>query len=367
MSESPIVKVDVGLGALAEPANRLIDALADAVGGMFAPWQVRRMGQAHADANVVQARADAESELIRARTEVSIQERAASRSLAEAITHQANFENILAKAIQQLDPHHASPERMDIDWITNFFDKTRIVSDEEIQNLWAKILAEEANRPGSFSRKTINLMSNLDRRHAETFRTLCDFIWKINDRPTIIDVDITDHFYNDRGINHESMSDLFELGLVSRYILGFDSSANMIRGREPVLSIENKAAIAEYANHRVELTFPDGDRNYLWVGNWKLTQSGTELFRLCEIEPVDGFFECIVQLWEEQEQFNVTHLSNEDVDNRPRHRQSVGVSILGMFDEIHDSVPESTWDNVPTDGAINYKHYLYGWPKVETE
>ena len=46
---------------------------------------------------------------------------------------------------------------------------------------------------------------------------------------------------------------------------------------------------------------------------------------------------------------------------------SVGTSILEMFDKIHGSVPESAWDNLPTDGAINYKHYQYGWPKVEAE
>lgn len=38
-------------------------------------------------------------------------------------------------------------------------------------------------------------------------------------------------------------------------------------------------------------------------------------------------------------------------------------SVLRMIREIHESTPESAWDNVPTDGARNYKHYLYGWPK----
>ena len=46
---------------------------------------------------------------------------------------------------------------------------------------------------------------------------------------------------------------------------------------------------------------------------------------------------------------------------------SASSSILGMFDEIHASVPDSVWDRVPRDGAMNYKHYLYGWPKVEGE
>lgn len=34
---------------------------------------------------------------------------------------------------------------------------------------------------------------------------------------------------------------------------------------------------------------------------------------------------------------------------------------------IGKSAPEGTWDDVPTDGSINYKHYLYGHPKREVE
>ncbi len=40
-------------------------------------------------------------------------------------------------------------------------------------------------------------------------------------------------------------------------------------------------------------------------------------------------------------------------------------SILEMFERLRSSVPPDTWDNLPTDGAKNYKHYLYGHPKVE--
>ena len=38
-------------------------------------------------------------------------------------------------------------------------------------------------------------------------------------------------------------------------------------------------------------------------------------------------------------------------------------SFLEMVDRIHRSVPASAYDNLPTDGAKNYKHYLYGFPK----
>ena len=40
-------------------------------------------------------------------------------------------------------------------------------------------------------------------------------------------------------------------------------------------------------------------------------------------------------------------------------------SLVEMFDRLRKSVPPEAWEDMPTDGAKNYKHYLYGHPKVE--
>lgn len=40
-------------------------------------------------------------------------------------------------------------------------------------------------------------------------------------------------------------------------------------------------------------------------------------------------------------------------------------SILDIFDAIHRSMPEGAFDDLPTDGGRNYKHYLYSWPKED--
>ena len=39
---------------------------------------------------------------------------------------------------------------------------------------------------------------------------------------------------------------------------------------------------------------------------------------------------------------------------------STGQSILKMFEKIHKSAPEGTWDDVPTDLAKNWHDYKYG-------
>ena len=44
---------------------------------------------------------------------------------------------------------------------------------------------------------------------------------------------------------------------------------------------------------------------------------------------------------------------------------SAAGSVLEMFDRLRNSAPSNVWEGMPTDGAKNYKHYLYGAPKVE--
>lgn len=45
--------------------------------------------------------------------------------------------------------------------------------------------------------------------------------------------------------------------------------------------------------------------------------------------------------------------------------ETAAESILDMFERLHRKHPPETRGDAPTDGAKNYKHYLYGHPKVE--
>ena len=63
------------------------------------------------------------------------------------------------------------------DWMANFFDKCRIISDEEMQGLWAKVLSGEANAPGSYSKRTVNFLASMDKEDAALFTALCGFAW----------------------------------------------------------------------------------------------------------------------------------------------------------------------------------------------
>lgn len=153
----------INIGELSKPAVVLIEKISDAIGGCFKPYQIRRIAQA-----------EAEAEKIKEITKIEItelQKRALSRFILEEAKKQNNIENITRKAINNVS-EDAHPQEIEDDWITNFFDKSRLISDEEMQKLWAKLLAGEANSPGKYSKRTINIMSSLERSDAQLFKSL---------------------------------------------------------------------------------------------------------------------------------------------------------------------------------------------------
>jgi hypothetical protein len=272
MTDTPLANI----GDLTKPATVLIEKISEAVGGIFKPYQVVRV-----------AKAEAEAERIRAEAQLQItdlQRRAMYRFLQEEAQKQANIEGITQRALPLLN-EEAAPENVANDWITNFFDKSRIVSDEDMQQLWSRILAGEANAPGTFARRTVNLLADLDKHDAELFTRLCGFGWMIgNVVPLVFDVQTA--IYNDQGITFNSLGHLDSLGLIQ-----FDNLAGFRRLRLP------KRARVFFYGRPVDLTFPKETDNELNLGHVLLTRAGQELGPVCGATPVEGFFEFVYDTW----------------------------------------------------------------------
>ncbi len=60
----------------------------------------------------------------------------------------------------------------DFDWFMRFFDAVSVISDEEVQKLWARIMSEETTHKGSFSLRTLETLRNLSRNEAVEFQKL---------------------------------------------------------------------------------------------------------------------------------------------------------------------------------------------------
>jgi hypothetical protein len=285
----------VNIGELSKPATALIEKVSDAIGGIFKPWQIRRVAQA-----------EAEAEKIRAVSEIAItklQRRALQRFLTEEAKKQNNIEAITAKALPQVD-QNAKPQNMEDDWITNFFDKCRLISDDEMQILWSRVLAGEANSPGSYTKRTINFLGSLDKNDAVLFQTLCGFSWFIgNILPLIYDVDT--EIYNGVGINFNSLKHLDEIGLLS-----FESLAGYRR-----LHLPKKIGIA-YFGELVTIEFKNEKDNLIETGHVILSKTGQELAPICGARPVPGFFDYVLEKWKSQSDLIVT-VPSHTVEQEP--------------------------------------------------
>ena len=261
---------------LTKPATVLIKKISNAVGTLWEPSQIRRVAQAKADAALTLAKNEIEID--------EVKRRAAQRFVEEETRDQLNMESIGGKAIPNLNPD-APTEDVDDDWIVNFFDKCRIVSDNDMQDLWSRVLAGEANSPGSFSRKTVNLMADLDKASAQLFVSLCRFGWRIGDVFCPLIFDFAEEIYRKSGISLFSVGQLNSIGLVQIGSLGFQATE------------QPKEVVVTYHDRSVRLTFPKEAGNSLKVGEVLFTPSGKQLAQIVESPPFDGFFEFVYDRW----------------------------------------------------------------------
>jgi hypothetical protein len=195
----------VNLGELTKPATVLIEKISEAIGGIFRPYQIRRIAEAEAQASSIKAISQIEI--------TELQRRALYRFFSEEAKKQQNIESITAKALPEL-AEAATPERVEDDWITNFFDKCRLISDEEMQMLWSRVLAGEASSPGRYSKRTVSILSSLDKSDAALFTKLCSFTWDMGEFVPVV-FDAQDTIYTGAGINFVTLKHLDEIGLIS--------------------------------------------------------------------------------------------------------------------------------------------------------
>jgi hypothetical protein len=266
----------VNLGELSKPATVLIEKISEAVGGVFKPYQVVRVAKAEAEADKIRAAAAIEVE--------DLHRRALHRFLLEEGSKQENMEAITSKALPMLSDG-AKPEELEKDWITNFFDKCRLISDQEMQTLWSRVLAGEAGSPGTFSKRTINFLGSLDKADAATFTSLCSFCWMVGGLTALV-FKIDDAIYKDKGINFGSLTQLDAIGLVR-----FDNLAGFRRIGLP------KKFPAFYYGRPLELEFPSETNNEIETGHVLLTKLGTELATICGSSANPDFFEYVTRKW----------------------------------------------------------------------
>lgn len=193
--------------AVAGVANNFLDKVGNAIGYFDIAMINKSVKAAHK--SII--------EEITERKDINLIERAAIISNYKTIIKQhKNKVNITEKAIKLLDVN-INPKLVDNDWIDYFYDKSKYSSNEEMQNIWAQILAGNFNKPNSVARSVIHTVSIIDEKCAKTFSQLLNFIVEDIDNKelvVLIPYDSNDQYFTDIGLNYTKLFELEKFGLI---------------------------------------------------------------------------------------------------------------------------------------------------------
>lgn len=96
--------------------------------------------------------------------------------IGQELKKQENLEAIIEKAIleiSQIADEKINDQKVNESWMLHFIDGSKFASEEEVKNLWAKILAGEVSKPGTYSIKTLKILETMDKNDAELFVNVC--------------------------------------------------------------------------------------------------------------------------------------------------------------------------------------------------
>ncbi len=218
--------------------NKLLDYTASGVGAvagpMLANWRASKEGTARltsarfdADVRRIEAESRAQSLVIISKAQAKARQsidttiesgRGVVEITPEEITQSiefqgrkrlANIASVVEDAADELGDKDVSDHEPDPDWTARFFNDVQDVSSEDMQKIWARLLAGEVESPGRTSLRTLDTLQNMTKRDAEMFRDMCDFVIR-NDFM----------FYNDlvkgfEALNYSKLLHLQDCGLIN--------------------------------------------------------------------------------------------------------------------------------------------------------
>ena len=211
-----------------------------------------------------------------------------------------NLLQIVRLAIPQLK-EGARPDLLSDDWGANFREKARTYSDPDMAQLWAQLLAGEANKPGSYSRKTVNVLADMETKDARLFKSLSGYrllpvnimpdsipstvpvFVRVPGPPCLVVLDDRHPMYTAKGINFNSLARLEWLGLM-RYV-----SFGWVRNHG-----NDKFAVYEHGDGQLFLA---SDKP-IDFGKAEYLPAGAELSELCvPLESPSGFVDYLTEIW----------------------------------------------------------------------
>lgn len=139
-----------------------------------------------------------------------LRKRAGYRLAYQEISKQENIESVVEQACIELDGKELeSNEDISPEWMNRFINIAGEISTEEMQHIWAKVLAGEVVKPNSFSLKTLECLKNMSTKDAQVFAYIANYV---NSDDTIYANNEINNKYN---ISYADILELDDCGLIN--------------------------------------------------------------------------------------------------------------------------------------------------------
>ena len=286
---------------LSDPLKRLVEVVAEGIGGVSRPFLLRKNADAKAYEIKTIAEAIADSQKLLGAVkydrgeiviesnqgkgalelpEATFDSRVVSRMAYQEAKRQSNLERITQIAADDFDgTEEIGSDRPDSDWTTRFFRIAEDITTDEMQALWGKVLAGEVKRPGSFSLRTLEMLKNISQKEAEIFTRVARIAFTSGDKVFVPNIDkgkfLNDHF----GIDFSDLLLLQEIGLLLSNDIGLSLSAIEEDDQFTFTCGSTCVIVDRPAGTPMQTAHAEG-----------FTEIGRQLFQLVEREPADPLY-----------------------------------------------------------------------------
>ena len=206
---------------------------------------------------------------------------------------------LAAMELDQAPPTEDANKPIDDDWVGFFKDKVDVLETEEARVLFGKVLAGEVKQPGSFSKKALSILAEMNQSTAALFETLCNLSssWPAAPDVRVITMNIGNPGANALspfGMPYRNLNLLNEAGLI---IADYNSWFNAQEFSVDELEVAG-------AKFRLEATAkldtPEKDPEPLSrVNGVAFTAAGRELRNIVALKPNEEFIARLTQAFAE--------------------------------------------------------------------
>lgn len=264
------------IGAFGKAVENLTSILKDTIGLIIDPRKKKA---------IAKAEMEIETQKLIHKYELQKQElaqRAMLRMYHTEIRRQFNLEQIGQEAMLLL-PEYATPEEINIDWLNYFSTSAQDVSEDELRSLWATILAQEATKPGKYSKRTLDCLKSFSLFDGNMLKKLSPYI--IQDTESAQCLIIVPHgdMSMFREYNNFILSDIVHLSSIGILSLKNDLCINF----DPNLKLTFRYAGKEFS-------IENKSNNDISLDNiYVITDVGGELISLIGLEYNEQYFSSV--------------------------------------------------------------------------